>query len=258
MTIAAVSSLTGQSASTAAAAVSSSTGSATAGLASSLNLDFSTYLKILTTQLQNQDPTNATDPNQFTQELVEMGGVQQQITTNQDLSQLVTAQSSNSLATGTSYIGNFVSANSSTGEFPLQSGTSEFGYTLASGATTAIINVEDASGNVVAQLSGGTAAGVNYAAWNGENTSGTQLADGTYTFSVAATDANGNTIAASNPVAMFKVNSVQSNGDGTLQLLAGSLSLSTGDITGLYTTATLPTTTYNAAYTAGTTSNTSS
>jgi flagellar basal-body rod modification protein FlgD len=254
MTITPVSSLTSTSASAATSAASSASGTSSSGLASSLNLDFSTYLKILTAQLQNQDPTNATDPNQFTQELVEMGGVQQQITTNQDLTQLVTAQTSNSLATGASYIGNYVSANSSTGEFPLQGGTAEFGYTLGSGATTAIVNVSNSSGTVVAQLSGGTATGANYVAWNGENSSGTQLADGTYTFSVAATDANGNTIASSNPQAMFKVNSVQSNGDGTLQLIAGSLSLSTGDITGLYTTSTLPTTSYNAFYSAGTTS----
>jgi len=238
MAIEAVSSLTGNTASTASASATS------AALSSSFNLDFSTYLKILTTQLQNQDPTNATDPNQFTQELVQMAGVQQQIATNQDLTHLVTAQTGSSLATGANYIGNYVSADSSSGEFPLQSGTGEVGYTLASAASSAVVNIQDASGTVVAQLVGGTAQGNNDIAWNGQNSSGKQLPDGTYTFSVAAVDANGNTIAASNPQAFFKVTSIQSNSDGTLQLLAGSLSLSTTDITGLYTTATLPATTY--------------
>jgi len=247
MTIEAVSSIINSAAS---ASTSSSTG---ASLTSSLNLDFSTYLKILTAQLQNQDPTNATDPNQFTQELVEMGGVQQQITTNQDLTQLVTAQSANSLATGVSYIGNYVSANDSTQQFPLQGGSAEFGYTLASGAANAIVNVKDASGNVIAQLAGGIAAGTNYVAWNGLESDGTTTApDGTYTFSVAASDANGNTIASTTPVAFFKVNSVQSNGDGTMQLLAGTLSLSTSDVTGLYSAATLPNLTYNSPYSGST------
>jgi len=101
MTITPVSALN----SNAAATTSSSTSSSTAGLSSTLNLDFSEYLQILTTQLQNQDPTNATDPNQFTQELVEMGGVQQQITTNTDLTNLVSATSANSLSSGIGYVG---------------------------------------------------------------------------------------------------------------------------------------------------------
>jgi flagellar basal-body rod modification protein FlgD len=253
MTITAVADLTSTSAASSASAAAASGTSLTSGL----NLDFATYLKILTTQLQNQDPTNATDPNQFTQELVQMGGVQQQITTNQDLTQLVAGQTASSLATGSGYIGNYVAAASSTGEFPLQGSVGEFGYTLAGAASKAIVNIQDSQGNVVAQLSGGAAAGTNYVAWNGQNASGTTLADGTYTFSVAATDANGNSVASTSPVAMFKVTSVQSNSDGTLQLLAGPLSLSTSDVTGLYTTSTLPATSFNSTYTSTVTSTTS-
>ena len=234
MTITAVSALNSNPA--AAAATSSSS----TGLSSTLNMNFSTYLKILTTQLKNQDPTNATDPNQFTQELVQMAGVQQQITTNQDLTNLVTAQTSNSLSTGLGYIGGYVQANSSSGEFPVQNGTSEFGYNLASAANNAVITVQDTSGTTVATLSGGTSAGGNYVSWNGKTANGTQLPDGTYTFNVAATDANGNVVSSSNPVSLFKVTSVQSNTDGTVQLLAGSLSLSSHDVTNVYAPQTLP------------------
>jgi len=203
-------------------------------------MDFTTYLKILTTQLQNQDPTSATDPNQFTQELIQMEQVQSQITNNTDLESMTNAVSTNGLATGVSYIGNYVRAATSSGEFSLQGGASEIGYTLASASAATYITIQDASGNNVATLSGGTASGDNYVTWNGQTASGSTLADGAFTFTVTAVDASGNTVAASNPTALFKVTSVQSNGNGTLQLNAGALSLSSTDVTGVYNTATVP------------------
>src|ERR1700733_7173445 len=63
--------------------------------------NFQSFLQLLTTQLQNQDPLSPLDTNQFTQQLVEFAGVQQQINTNDSLATLVslqqTAQSSQAL-----------------------------------------------------------------------------------------------------------------------------------------------------------------
>jgi len=247
MTISAVGALGATTSGTTASAAAS-----TGDLSSSLNLDFSEYLQILTTQLQNQDPTDATDPNQFTQELVQMAGVQQQITTNTDLQALTAATSANSLAIGADYIGAYVQANDSSDELSLQSSSAMIGYQLPEAASSTSINIENSAGAVVATISGGTASGGNYVAWNGAENDGSTAPDGTYTFAVNAVDANGNPITVSNPVALFKVTSVQSNGDGTLQLLAGSLSLSSADVTNVYSAYTLPT------YTTGTIAGSSS
>jgi flagellar basal-body rod modification protein FlgD len=228
------------SAANAAAAAASPSSSGTPDLASTLNLSFSTYLKILTTQLQNQDPTNATDPNQFTQELIAMGGVQQQITTNQDLTSLINASSANSLATGTGYIGNYVASASTNDDFALQNGNSEFGFTLASAASKVNVAIQDSSGNTLATFAGSANAGPNYMSWNGLDNNGNQLPDGTYTFQVTAATAAGAAVAVSSPVAIAKVTGVQSNGDGTLELISGSLSVSTADVSAIYTPATLP------------------
>ena len=205
-----------------------------------LQLDFTTYLKILVTQLKNQDPTNATDPNQFTQELIQMQQVQAQITNNQDLEGLVKASSANSLAMGVGYIGSYVRANTSKGDFALQNGAAEIGYTLPQTAAGTTITIEDSNGKNVATITGGATAGDNYVLWNGAKNDGTTAADGAYTFTVQAVDSGGATIASSNPTALFRVTGVQSNSDGTLTLDAGSLSLLSTDITGVYSGATVP------------------
>src|ERR1017187_1412865 len=56
--------------------------------------NFTTFLQLLTTQLKNQDPLSPMDTNQFTQQLVEFAGVEQQMKTNDTLSTLVSLQQS--------------------------------------------------------------------------------------------------------------------------------------------------------------------
>src|SRR6185503_3602016 len=55
----------------------------------SLSANFGDFLKLLMTQLQNQDPTSPLDTNQFTSELVQFSSVEQQINTNTSLTQLI-------------------------------------------------------------------------------------------------------------------------------------------------------------------------
>ena len=64
----------------------------------SLADNFNTFLALLTTQLKNQDPTSPLDSNQFTQQLVQMTGVEQQLNGNTLLKQLV-ANTSNGITT---------------------------------------------------------------------------------------------------------------------------------------------------------------
>jgi flagellar basal-body rod modification protein FlgD len=61
------------------------------GLAS-LADNYQTFLSLLTTQLKNQDPSSPLDTNQFTAQLTQMTGVEQQLLSNKLLQQLVSAQ----------------------------------------------------------------------------------------------------------------------------------------------------------------------
>ncbi|HTW28990.1 MAG TPA: flagellar hook capping FlgD N-terminal domain-containing protein, partial [Acetobacteraceae bacterium] len=56
---------------------------------SSLDGNFTDFLNMLMTQLQNQDPTSPMDSDQFTSELVQFASVEQQIDTNQSLTSLI-------------------------------------------------------------------------------------------------------------------------------------------------------------------------
>ncbi len=71
----------------------------------SLSNNFSTFLNMLMTQLQNQDPTSPMDSNQFTQELVEFSGVEQQINTNSSLTQLIQLTQAGELMQGSTLDG---------------------------------------------------------------------------------------------------------------------------------------------------------
>ena len=105
---------------------SDSTGSAGAsqlslnnGLAS-LAGNFQSFLTLLTTQLKNQDPTSPLDTSQFTQQITQMTGVEQQLLSNQVLQQLVSAQGG--VAQSANLIGETVTAPGATDSDPAISG----------------------------------------------------------------------------------------------------------------------------------------
>jgi flagellar basal-body rod modification protein FlgD len=181
--------------------------SGTKNLASS----YTTFLTLLTAQLKNQDPTSPMDTNNFTQQLTQMTGVQQQLLSNQLLQQLV-AQKDGYSAVG--LIGKTAMAKG--GDVAMTDGKADWAYELASAATTATINIADASGKVVWS---GTApdlgAGRHDFAWDGKDNTGHALPDGTYTMSVSATGADGKSITTT-PYITGVVSSIENAADGTL------------------------------------------
>ena len=94
------------------AASSASTPSKTAQSLADLSKNFDTFLSLLTTQLKNQDPLSPLDSNQFTQQLVQMSGVEQQIQAN-SLLQSIANNTGSGISTAVSLIGKNVKATSS-------------------------------------------------------------------------------------------------------------------------------------------------
>ncbi|MER2520467.1 MAG: flagellar hook capping FlgD N-terminal domain-containing protein [Bdellovibrionales bacterium] len=202
--------------------------------------NFSTFLTILTTQLKNQDPTNATDTNQFTQELVQFAGVEQQLSTNSKLDTLINLQKSSSGATASlGYLNQYVET-ASDGKLELQGGASEIGYKLDSAMSDVSVTIKDSSGKTVRTLSGDATKGLHYLTWDGKDAYGNAVSDGSYSFSVSATGTDGIAETPSDVRVLGKVTGISTNTDGTTQLAVGGLSVKASEVDAVYASGSLP------------------
>jgi flagellar basal-body rod modification protein FlgD len=161
----------------------SNSGTSTSNPLASLAGNFNDFLSLLTTQLQNQDPTSPMDTSQFTTQLVQFTGVAEQITANSTLSQILSADQTQQLTQASGLIGEQVSFIG--GTLPLQNGAAQVNYRTA-GAEPVQITVTNASGTTVQSQIVNAASGANTWTWDGTNSNGTQLPDGTYNVSVTA------------------------------------------------------------------------
>jgi len=200
---------------------------------SSVTGDFNTFLRILTTQLQNQDPLDATDVNQFTQELVQFSGVEQQINTNAKLDKLISAINSNGITPLLNYVGKMVEAPTKD-EIVLQNGVANFAYTLPSEASSVKITVTNSAGKTIATMSGPTSAGVNRVSWDGVSSSNTQMADDVYNFKVVAMDSNGKTLEISDMNVVATVTGIETDSNGTTTLSLSGMNVAATDVTAVY------------------------
>src|SRR5690348_5297014 len=157
--------------------------------------NFNTFLTLLTTQLQNQDPLSPVDTRQFTQQLVGFSEVEQQINTNKNLQQLIQLQTSYEAIAAAPLVGQTIQYSDATAS--LAGGAAGFSYSLPSNAASVNLLVEDASGNVVYSTSGNLNAGTHDFVWDGKTSAGVQMPDGgQYTLQVVAKDARNNPISA--------------------------------------------------------------
>ena len=157
--------------------------------------NFETFLSLLTSQLRNQDPLSPVDSNQFTAQLTQMAGVEQQLLPNELLKSLVAAQGGGGGRGGAAhYIGKDATAAWSATKFA--DGEAGWKYEIAENAASVKLEVLDGSGNVV--WSGDApdkTTGVHDFTWDGEATSGNDGQDGqVYTLKVVAKDAAGGAI----------------------------------------------------------------
>ncbi|HVV92903.1 MAG TPA: flagellar hook capping FlgD N-terminal domain-containing protein [Hyphomicrobiales bacterium] len=161
--------------------------------------NFNTFLTLLTTQLQNQDPLSPLDTNQFTQQLVEFSSVEQQIQTNQTLSSLLTVNDANQQASAAAFIGRGITADGSSTNL-VSGGKATWQITAPAAAPNTNVVITDSSGNQVYSQQISLSSGVQNFQWDGVETSGQSAPAGMYTMTLDARAADGSSVAATTNV----------------------------------------------------------
>jgi flagellar basal-body rod modification protein FlgD len=169
----------------------------------------STFLKLLTTQLQNQDPTNPMDNAQMTTQLAEMSTAQGISDLNTTLNSLLSSYQTGQTLQAASLIGHQVLADGN--QLTLSNSQAVGAIDLAGAADKVTVQILNSSGQAVRNIDlGAQSGGLVSFTWDGKNDQGQTVSDGSYTTSVTAS-AGGSAVQAT-PLALATVSSVSLNG----------------------------------------------
>ena len=178
------------------ASSSTSTGSSMPTLAG----NFDTFLQLLTTQLQHQNPLDPLDTNQFTQQLVEFASVEQQVNMNTNLQTLITLQQTTEATSAMQFLGSTVTAKGSTATLSNATNSPATWTLNAAAPAKANITITNSSGQTAFTGTATLNAGTQTFTWNGRGNSSVIWPDGNYTLTISATGANGQPVTVSTQV----------------------------------------------------------
>lgn len=174
------------------AATNAATTKSTTGQAGLAN-NFQTFLTLLTAQLKNQDPLSPLDSKDFTNQLVQFSGVEQQLKTNDLLKTLNDNSKLSAGATAVAYLDKEATANSPTATIPA-GGSTSWNYEIPRSAQSLTLRILDSKGLVIATAKGETSVGEKSFKWDGKNQAGQPVKSGTYRLEINATGADGQPI----------------------------------------------------------------
>ena len=187
----------------------------------SIGADFNMFLRLLTTQMQNQDPLDPMKTNEYTQQLAQYSQIEQTVQQGTTLKEILARLSTQDIAQASGMIGRdavFASAAAGLGAAP-----ASWTFTPARTVNALVATITDANAKIVDTRTLDPAGTKGQFSWDGQLANGTAAPQGLYTLKLAATDAAGKSI----PVtinSIGKVSAVNQVG-GTLSLIVNGTSL---------------------------------
>ena len=189
--------------------------------------DFDTFLKLLTTQMKNQDPLNPIDSTDYATQLATFSGVEQQTRTNQLLESLGGQMSLMGMSQLAAWVGQEARTDAAVwmdgGPVTVQAET-------RAGADRAVLVVKDAEGKVVARDEIDPAGGEFQ--WIGTDVTGAALPDGVYNLSVESW--RDEAVLGSDPVQSYgRILEARNGTGGTTLVLEGGIEVASDRISAL-------------------------
>lgn len=192
-----------------------------------ISSDFDTFLKMLTAQIQNQDPMNPIDSADYAVQLATFSSVEQQTLTNQKLDALAGLMGVQGMAQLAPWVGQ--EARSAAPVY--MDGTPVILSPIPkAGADRAILVVKDSGNNTVAREEIPVQNG-SYT-WTGKDATGSALPNGQYGLSLESYS-EGTQIAFAPIESYTRIQEVQTGATGPRLILTGGVSVSAEDITAL-------------------------
>ncbi|MHA6718396.1 flagellar hook assembly protein FlgD [Sphingomonas sp. RS6] len=196
---------------------SASTASAATSSLGKSTLDQADFLKLMTAQLQNQDPFDPVDNNEMVAQMAQFSQLQGITDINTTLTAISDRLSGTSNADLMSWVGRTVQVSGDVA-YPRTDGTLGASIALAKDAADVTVSISNASGETLKTVSlGNQKAGQIDFEWDGSTQSGEAAGDGPFTIKVSARGADGGSVAASTLV-WAPVTAVAMGSDGHPEL----------------------------------------
>ena len=191
-------------------------------------MDSQAFLRLLMTQMSQQDPLNPTDSTQFVAQLTQFSNLEQLVQLNTQMKTLAMSQSASTSTAVASLIGRKITASGNSVELGAEAGA-DINYNFPASVKNAEMVISDSSGRVIRTVGlGEQKEGKSSYAWDGKDNDGNRCAAGAYTYSVKGEGAQGQSVSATGRLS-GTVTAI-SYDKGFPELLVGTQRITLGDV----------------------------